>query len=140
MLVPHKHLDTVKPLLNHEIPPPGTIRVKGAGMAGELCNGDYPQEGLRDHRGKRLYRNEHGAIIYWGGFWKMNYYDDVGGWYFAVEGSAAEPLPPEGQWTNYGYSGGRAHPCPFVSKGNLPFPKPTGDLKVRAIYDIQRAI
>ena len=37
--------------------------------------------------------------------------------------------PPEGQWTNYGYSGGRAFPCPFLSRGNVPFPKPSGPFK-----------
>lgn len=71
------------------------------------------------HRGHPVYKNENNAIIYWGGFWKMNHYDDTGGWSYAWEGSQNMDEPPEGQWTNYGYSGGRAFPCPFLSRGNL---------------------
>ena len=35
------------------------------------------------YRGRPKYRNEvtH-AIIYWAGFWKMNYFDDAAGWYY----------------------------------------------------------
>ena len=59
----------------------------------------------------------------------MNFCDDVGGWYFSYEGSKQMDEPPEGQWSNYGYSGGRAYPCPFLSRGTMPFPKPSGPLR-----------
>ncbi|CAD7957501.1 unnamed protein product [Amoebophrya sp. A25] len=59
----------------------------------------------------------------------MNYYDDTAGWYYAMEGSMNANEPPEGQWTNWGYSGGRAYPCPFLSR-TMPFPKPTRAIEV----------
>lgn len=61
------------------------IRVKGAGGRGKKCNGTF--EYNRHFRKKPLYKNEQGAIVFWAGFWKMNYYDDTGSWYFAVANS-----------------------------------------------------
>ena len=44
----------------------------------------------------------------------MNYYEDFGSWYFAVADSRHLRQPPEGQWSNYGYTGGRAKPAPVM--------------------------
>ncbi|CAD7949003.1 unnamed protein product [Amoebophrya sp. A120] len=128
ILVKRENLDTTRVLALAETPPPGQIRVKGAGGAGIPCNGDYqPSGSYRDHP---MYKNESGAIIYWAGFWKMNYTDQVTGWYYAHDKSHGMATPPEGQWSNYGYNGRRAFPCPFLSRGNLPFPRPTEKLQV----------
>ena len=128
-VVARKYLNTIMPLLTEDFIKDGHYRAKGAGGAGVTVNGDFGRYPVRTYRNHPVYRNENKAIIYWGGFWKINYYDDTGGWYYAFENSHVFPEPPEGQWSNYGYSGGRAQPCPFISKGGVPFPKPTGRMK-----------
>ncbi|CAD7949935.1 unnamed protein product [Amoebophrya sp. A120] len=91
------------------------ILVLGAGGKGERCNGNYGRKPVRFFRGRPVYKNEKGAILYWAGFWKMNYFDDTGSWYFAVPGSKHAAEPPEGDcWTNYGYTGGKAKPFPVL--------------------------
>ncbi|CAD7975525.1 unnamed protein product [Amoebophrya sp. A25] len=114
--------------------------VVNAGGKGERCNGNYGRKPVRSFRGRPVYKNERGAIIYWAGFWKMNYFDDTGSWYFAVRDSRKLMEPPlttsfsasfddadyvtpaqSVSWSNYGYTGGKARPCPIVTRsGRLP--------------------
>eukprot|EP00392_Amoebophrya_sp_AT5.2_P014440 g14589.t1 len=134
-LVPGSFLETTKGLARAEKPDGSkvAIRVVGAGGAGLPCNGDYVEvtEGpLHNYRDHPVYKNRlTGAVIFWAGFWKMNYTSQTSGWYYAHEHSHNLPLPPEGQWSNYGYNGRRATPSPFVSRGNVDFPALPGKLR-----------
>eukprot|EP00397_Hematodinium_sp_SG-2012_P002519 GEMP01002526.1.p1 GENE.GEMP01002526.1~~GEMP01002526.1.p1 ORF type:complete len:1175 (+),score=189.51 GEMP01002526.1:145-3669(+) len=95
--------------------PEGTIVISGAGGLGGKCNGTYGPTPDRQHKEKPLYKNRAGSIIYWSGFWKMNVIDNAGGWFYSVHLSTG-PEPPTGQWTVYGYTGGKANPPPKVEK------------------------
>eukprot|EP00392_Amoebophrya_sp_AT5.2_P008004 g8023.t1 len=145
------------------------LLVIGAGGKGERCNGNYGRWPVRQYRGRPLFKNENGAIgmaggpggkfssqcscllayhlpgptfikFYWAGFWKMNYYDDCGSWYFAVRDSRNEHIPPEGRrWTNYGYTGGKAKPCPVVFHGGGAFELPAS-LDVGRVEDVSKLL
>jgi len=112
--VPRKHIVALEELTpgNH---PEGTVVVSGAGGLGGKCNGIYGPTPDRQYKEKPLYKNRAGSIIYWSGFWKMNVIDNVGGWFYSVHLSTG-PEPPTGQWTVYGYTGGKANPPPKVER------------------------
>jgi len=70
--------------------------VTAAGAAAEVCNGSYSFE--CNHKGRPLFKNDSGAIIYFNEFWKMNSSYKVTSWLYGVA-SATGPLPPVGPWT-----------------------------------------
>lgn len=93
-LVSGSFLETTKGLARAEKPDGSrgvAIRVVGAGGAGLPCNGDYVEvtEGpLHNYRDHPVYKNRlTGAVIFWAGFWKMNYTSQTSGWYYAHEHS-----------------------------------------------------
>lgn len=147
--IPRNHVIGLEELTpgNH---PEGTLVISQAGGLGGKCNGIYPPTPDRYYKEKPVYKNRLGAILYWSGFWKMNVIDNVGGWFYSVHLSTG-PEPPTGQWTVYGYTGGKAHPPPKVERsvansgeaGNEPgmkmrnsvFERDLGDIPVYKIDD-----
>lgn len=101
--VKRDNLHTILPRM-YQSPEDGRVFVRGCRGAGETCNGDYGNVAVRIHNGYPVYRNVHGAIIYWNAFWKMNVTDDMTSWYYSFE--VADKVftePPEGEWSNFGY-------------------------------------
>eukprot|EP00438_Fugacium_kawagutii_P028437 Skav226821 [mRNA] locus=scaffold606:116024:125447:- [translate_table: standard] len=88
------------------------LRVSHAGGRGSSVNGRYvPTD---SYNGKPKYRQQNGqAIIYFDVFWKINFRDDCRGWYYSHPHHDAV-VPPRGEWTTEGYSGGDADPAPEV--------------------------
>lgn len=124
--IPRRHIVALEELSpgNH---PEGTIVVSGAGGLGGKCNGVYGPGYERHHKDKPLYKNRSGSIIYWSGFWKMNVIDNAGGWFYSVHLSTG-PEPPTGQWTVYGYTGGKAQPPPKVERSSANSGEPGNDM------------
>eukprot|EP00929_Paragymnodinium_shiwhaense_P042994 TRINITY_DN22165_c0_g1_i1.p1 TRINITY_DN22165_c0_g1~~TRINITY_DN22165_c0_g1_i1.p1 ORF type:complete len:870 (+),score=189.21 TRINITY_DN22165_c0_g1_i1:58-2667(+) len=99
--------------------------VAGAGGKGAAVNGHYRKVGKVNDKPKYQKVGGH-AIIYFDEFWKMFTKDDVNGWFYAVEPEDDEDFEPSeepptgyGLWSNYGYTGGDAHPYPFVEKVDI---------------------
>lgn len=74
---------------------PTALTARGA--AAESCNGIFVYQG--NHKGKPLFKNENGAIMYFNEFWKMSSSYKVTAWNYAVT-TATGPVPPEGSWTS----------------------------------------
>lgn len=95
------------------------LRVSHAGGRGSSVNGRYvPTD---SYNGKPKYRQQNGqAIIYFDVFWKINFRDDCRGWYYSHPHHDAV-VPPRGEWTTEGYSGGDADPAPEVGVASAPY-------------------
>ena len=88
------------------------MRVSNAGGRGSQVNGRYVPTDT--YNGKPKFRQQNGSgIIYFDCFWKINYRDDPRGWYYSDPHQCAM-VPPTGEWTIAGYSGGDANPAPEV--------------------------
>ncbi|NDC38838.1 MAG: hypothetical protein EBZ48_12435 [Proteobacteria bacterium] len=92
---------------------PDRIVVEGAGGVGERTNGIYEQRGMFKKRPK-YYQEDGEGIIYFRERWKINFRDDISGWYYSYPGE--DRSPPTGiRWTTEGYDDGDALPPPLVS-------------------------
>ncbi|CAE7567909.1 traf6-b [Symbiodinium natans] len=87
--------------------------VSGAGGVGCTVNGLYTlTESLN---GRPKYQQVNGrAIMYFNEHWKLNYRDDVSGWYYQHPDASSE-TPPNGYWTTEGYFFDDADPPPVVA-------------------------
>jgi hypothetical protein len=68
-----------------------------------------------EHKDRPKYRNQHGAVIYFDEYWKMNVKDDVLHWCYEVRASAEEQ-PPTQAWAVYHFYGDSACPAPTVAR------------------------
>jgi hypothetical protein len=93
---------------------PDSVWVRGAGGEGAACNGEYRMEGVLRERPK--YKQVGGqGIIYFHERWKINFQDDVFGWYYSVSSDGL--APPACAWTTEGYDDDDADPAPTVTYG-----------------------
>lgn len=96
------------------------LRLSHAGGRGSQVNGRYvPTETFN---GRPKFRQINGSgIIYYDSFWKINFHDDTGGWYYSHP--LPNVVPPIGDWTTQGYGGEDADPAPLLMRsfdvGNL---------------------
>lgn len=109
---------------NAEPPPSVTVElltqeiwVSGAGCVGCTVNGLYTR--IDSLNGRPKYQQVNGrAIVYFNEHWKINYRDDVSGWYYQHPDTTSE-TPPNGYWTTEGYFFDDADPPPVVASITL---------------------
>jgi hypothetical protein len=88
------------------------LEVSGAGGVGAPVNGIYTYCGYFEKKPK--FRQVEGeGVIYFDEEWKINYRDDVEGWYYCH--SSQTQMPPTGLWTTDGYHDNDADPAPTLT-------------------------
>ena len=75
----------------------GSFQVTACGNKGK-CVGRFTQRGT--YKGRPLFANERGAIVYFCSMWKMNDTDGKGGWFYSVNSTDAMPPQDGSMWTS----------------------------------------